>query len=240
MPELFNIRDFKTKMDKIRQQVPETSKRILDEIIIMVGDLRKKNTSLNKIIINQDKTLKENEKTINESIETEKRLQTTIDKNEAIVTSLDNELTEKQELINTLQARNTIFKDSINDHKEEIEKLRKEVTLYKTKIGQLTTDYNKYKELYEGIKAQKSRPVATPTQLSTSFKKAFESMKEELQTSENSAVEYVISSFDISLKTGIGIDQNDDVSFQLPKEDEISTPENLSTIQFSIKSVPKQ
>lgn len=122
---------------------------------------------------------------------------------------------------------------------KEIDEASKAILAYKTEVAHLTSEYTKMKELYDGIQAQKQRPVATPTQLSSAFRDAMEAMRKEVTMLEDSPVDYVVSKFDISLKTGIGTDKEGKVSFRLPKEEEITNPENLSTIQFSIKSVPK-
>jgi serine/threonine-protein kinase len=122
---------------------------------------------------------------------------------------------------------------------KECDKATSSIRAYKAEVAKLTSEYTKIKELYDSIKAQKRRPIATPTQLSAAFRESMEAMRREVATLEDSPVDYVVSRFDISLKTGIGTDDEGKVSFRLPKEDEIANPETLSTIQFSIKSVPK-
>ncbi|MBA7672098.1 hypothetical protein ES703_80270 [subsurface metagenome] len=101
----------------------------------------------------------------------------------------------------------------------------------------LKKDRDKYKEELEKIRAIKAHK-ASPTLLASSFVNAMETMRTEVKTPEESPVDYRIKNFDVKLKTGVGLDDDDNVILILPKAEEL-TPDKLSTIKFSISPVPK-
>jgi len=192
------------------------------------GEIEQLNSRLQAKTKEYDDALKQNEvlKTERDNLATES-LELKRSRN-ALVAEVGKKDVEIGQLNSRLQAKT-----------KECDEALKSIRTYKAEVANLTSEYTKIKELYDGIQAQKQRPIATPTQLSSAFREAMEAMRREVATLEDSPVDYVVSRFDISLKTGIGTDKEGKVSFQLPKEEEIANPENLSTIQFSIKSVPK-
>ena len=169
------------------------------------------------------------------------------------VTALNQRITGLEKDVQVSEARNVKLTKDLQFRNAEVTKLKADLSkadsnyqrelnankANKAQIAVLTSENKRLEELYEAIKAQKKRPIATPTQLSTSFKKAMESMRAELKTLEESPVDYIISKFDVEIKTGIGVDEKDNVNFRLPKDEEVTKPENLSTIQFSIRTIPK-
>ena len=207
----FRLEEFNRDLDKIKGNLSEELHSVLEEIRKQVVNLDTNLKDVNKIVEQKETELKGKDTHIAQ-----------------LKGDLEVKINEIEKLENNLQIKT----------KEHYEAL-KNIQAYKAELSTLTSEYTKIKELYDAIKTQKQRPVATPTQISFCFKEAMEAMRNELKTSEDAPSDYVISKFDISLKTGIGIDEENKVSFQLPKEEEITNPENLSTVQFSIKSVPK-
>ncbi|NVM56217.1 MAG: hypothetical protein HWN66_21150 [Candidatus Helarchaeota archaeon] len=102
----------------------------------------------------------------------------------------------------------------------------------------MTSQYTVMSDKYKGIKAQMKRPIVTPTELAGSFVDAIETMRKKGKTPEESPVDYRIHRLDLTLKSGIGVDEKERVTFWLPKAEEL-TPEQLSTVQFSISAIPK-
>ncbi len=211
MPIRFKLTTFNQDVNKIKTKLPSTLHPNLEKVRTQVVEL---NNDLKK------------------SNDQLKQSKAKLQGKETLITNLKTEINESKTL-------NKQLKNNLQSKIEEYDKSITTVNKLKVEVANITSEYIKVKELYDGIKAQKQRPVATPTQLSSSFKDAMESMRTELKTVESSPVDYVINRFDVSLKTGIGVDEEDKISFQLPKEDEITNPENLSTIQFSIKPIPK-
>ena len=112
----------------------------------------------------------------------------------------------------------------------EIEKLKKELeAVIKERDG--------YKEELKKIQVTKAQK-ASPTLLASSFVNAMETMRKEIKRPEESPVDYRIKNFDVKLKSGVGVDKDNELTFILPKAEEL-TPDKLSTIKFSINPVPK-
>ena len=253
MPKRFEPRTFDSDLNKIRGSLSPQHRSVIDKIQAQVVDLnsdlkdskkevKQKNSQLrqkNAIVTKLTKDLRAKTKEYDDALK----------QNEVLKTERDNLATESSELklsrnaLVTEVGKKDVEIGQLNSRLQaktkECDEALKSIRTYKAEVANLTSEYTKIKELYDSIQAQKQRPIATPTQLSSAFREAMEAMRREVSTLEDSPVDYVVSRFDISLKTGIGTDKEGKVSFQLPKEEEIANPENLSTIQFSIKSVPK-
>ncbi len=94
-------------------------------------------------------------------------------------------------------------------------------------------------ELEKSIRIlQQQRPQISSENLVTTFRQSLDNMAGKLDEPEARA-NYVISSMNVKLKTNLSV-KNDTLQFQLPKPDDIIPPENLSTIEFTIKSSPKE
>lgn len=85
---------------------------------------------------------------------------------------------------------------------------------------------------------QLQRPQIQSENLVTTFRQSLDSMADKLNEPAARA-NYIISSMDVKLKTNLSL-KDDKIQFQLPKPDDIIPPENLSTIEFTIKSSPKE
>ncbi|MCK4928411.1 MAG: DUF4332 domain-containing protein [Methanosarcinales archaeon] len=85
---------------------------------------------------------------------------------------------------------------------------------------------------------QKQRPQIQSESLVTTFRQSLDSMAGKLNEPASRA-NYSVNSMDVKLKTNLSL-KDGKLQFQLPKPDDIIPPENLSTIEFTIKSSPKE
>ncbi|HUV83319.1 MAG TPA: DUF4332 domain-containing protein [archaeon] len=84
---------------------------------------------------------------------------------------------------------------------------------------------------------QRNREKIPSKSLVTTFRQSLDSMANTLNEPDSKA-NYIISSMDVKLRTNLSL-QDNELQFQLPKPDDIIPPENLSTIEFTIRSSPK-
>ena len=84
---------------------------------------------------------------------------------------------------------------------------------------------------------QKSRPVLSSSNLVSSFASSLAEMDKGLKKVQ-SGPKYLVSNMNVTLKTNIALEEGE-LRFQMPKADDIISPENLSTIEFS-KAVPEK
>ena len=82
---------------------------------------------------------------------------------------------------------------------------------------------------------QKSRPVLSPSNLVSSFAASLAEMENGLKKVQ-AGPQYSVSNMTVTLKTNIALD-GEELRFQMPKADDIIGPENLSTIEFSLRAV---
>lgn len=85
---------------------------------------------------------------------------------------------------------------------------------------------------------QKSRPVLSSSNLVSSFASSLAEMNKGLKK-VHSGPNYLVSSMNVTLKTNIAL-EGGELRFQMPKADDIISPENLSTIEFSLKASPEK
>ncbi|MCO5383771.1 MAG: PASTA domain-containing protein [Methanosarcina barkeri] len=85
---------------------------------------------------------------------------------------------------------------------------------------------------------QKSRSALSSSNLINSFAASLAEMDRGLKKNQ-SGVKYRVSNMNVSLKTNIAL-EGDELRFQMPKSDDIISPENLSTIEFSLRAVPEK
>jgi len=105
--------------------------------------------------------------------------------------------------------------------------------------AQVTKLSNEKAELESRISIlQKSRPVLSSSNLVNSFASSLAEMDRGLKKVQ-SGPKYLVSSMNVTLKTNIAL-EGEELRFQMPKADDIISPENLSTIEFSLKAVPEK
>ncbi|MDF1533579.1 MAG: DUF4332 domain-containing protein [Methanosarcinaceae archaeon] len=85
---------------------------------------------------------------------------------------------------------------------------------------------------------QLQRPQIHSTNLVTTFRQSLDSMASSLNTPDARG-NYTISNMNVKLKTNLSLKDNE-LQFQFPKPDDIILPENLSTIEFTIRSSPNE
>lgn len=85
------------------------------------------------------------------------------------------------------------------------------------------------------------QPIITPTELTGSFVDAIDVMRERGITTKEKPVNYIISKLDLTIKSGIAVNENKELKLLLPKAGEapLFAPEQLSTLKFSVRAVPK-
>lgn len=82
---------------------------------------------------------------------------------------------------------------------------------------------------------QKNRPALSSSNLVSSFASSLAEMDKGLKKVQ-SGPKYLVSNMNVTLKTNIAL-EGEELRFQMPKADDIISPENLSTIEFSLKAV---
>ncbi len=106
--------------------------------------------------------------------------------------------------------------------------------------AQVTRLSNEKAELESRISIlQKNRPVISSSNLVSSFASSLAEMDRGLKKVQ-SGPKYLVSSMNVTLKTNIALEGGEELRFQMPKADDIISPENLSTIEFSLKAVPEK
>ncbi|NOR48615.1 MAG: PASTA domain-containing protein, partial [Methanosarcinaceae archaeon] len=145
------------------------------------------------------------------------------------IDNVEVELQNKDTLINELRNNtNTIISDKIVLEQENI-------VLSDQIAGLLEEKAN----LENNIQILQQQRAQIPSKnLVTTFRQSLDSMAGQLTEPESKA-DYIISSMNVKLKTNLSL-KDDELQFQLPKPDDIIPPENLSTIEFTIRSTPKE
>lgn len=145
------------------------------------------------------------------------------------IDNVEVELQNKDTLINELRNNsNTIISEKIVLEQENI-------VLSDQIAGLLEEKAN----LENNIQILQQQRAQIPSEnLVTTFRQSLDSMAGKLTEPESKA-NYIISSMNVKLKTNLSL-KDDELQFQLPKPDDIIPPENLSTIEFTIRSTPKE
>ena len=143
--------------------------------------------------------------------------------------NLEMELQNKDtQIFNLTNNVNTIISEKV------VVELEKKVLL--DKISELLSEKA---ELEKNIQTLQLQRAQIPSKnLVTTFRQSLDSMASSLNTPDASA-NYTISTMDVKLKTNLSLKDNE-LQFQLPKPDDILLPENLSTIEFTIRSSPNE
>lgn len=145
------------------------------------------------------------------------------------IDNVEVELQNKDTLINELRNNtNTIISEKIVLEQENI-------ILSDQIAGLLEEKAN----LENNIRILQQHRAQIPSKnLVTTFRQSLDSMAGTLDEPESKA-NYIISSMNVKLRTNLSLEDNE-LQFQLPKPDDIIPPENLSTIEFTIRSTPKE
>ncbi len=117
--------------------------------------------------------------------------------------------------------------------KEQLDEAHRELS---DKINVLTAENLELRNEMARLKVQ--RPSLKSLNLISSFQKSIEKMQESLKTAD-SRVGYSIGNLEVSLKTNVSLDEQGEIAYQLPGVGEVTSSEALSTINFSLRPVPK-
>lgn len=104
------------------------------------------------------------------------------------------------------------------------------------KINVLTNENLELRNEIDRLKVQ--RPSLKSVNLISSFQQSIEKMQESLKTAD-SRVGYAMGNLEVSLKTNVSLDEQGEITYQLPAVGEVTSSEGLSTINFSLRPVPK-
>ncbi|MCD4809871.1 MAG: PASTA domain-containing protein, partial [Methanosarcinales archaeon] len=145
------------------------------------------------------------------------------------IDNVEIELQNKDTLINELRNNtNTIISEKIVLEQENIVRSNQIAGLLEEKAN-----------LENNIRILQQERAQIPSKnLVTTFRQSLDSMAGKLDEPESKA-NYIISSMNVKLRTNLSL-QDNELQFQLPKPDDIIPPENLSTIEFTIRSTPKE
>ena len=129
-----------------------------------------------------------------------------------------------------------VYKENLDRHLGEKLVLEREKSSLAAQVTKLS---NEKAELESRISIlQKSRPVLSSSNLVSSFASSLAEMDKGLKKVQ-SGPKYLVSNMNVTLKTNIALEEGE-LRFQMPKADDIISPENLSTIEFSLKAVPEK
>ena len=136
----------------------------------------------------------------------------------------------------------TVQKEAVAYKESSDRLLLEKLTLEQEKnilAAQVTGLANEKAELESKISVlQKSRPVLSSSNLVSSFASSLAEMDRGLKKVQSGS-KYLVSSMNVTLKTNIAL-EGEELRFQMPKADDILSPENLSTIEFSLRAVPEK
>lgn len=150
----------------------------------------------------------------------------------SILTKLNNAEIE----IQSIQKESLAYKGNLDKVLGEKLVLEREKSSLEVQVAKLS---NEKAELESRISIlQKSRPVLSSSNLVSSFASSLAEMDRGLKKVQ-SGPKYLVSGMNVTLKTNITL-EGENLRFQMPKADDIISPENLSTIEFSLKAVPEK
>jgi eukaryotic-like serine/threonine-protein kinase len=136
----------------------------------------------------------------------------------------------------SLEKEALVYKDNSEQLLREKLLLEQEKNILATQVTKLSNEKVELESLISIF--QKSRPALSSSNLINSFAASLAEMDRGLKKTQSS-VKYRVSNMNISLKTNIAL-EGDELRFQMPKSDDIISPENLSTIEFSLRAVPEK
>ncbi|MBN2488308.1 MAG: DUF4332 domain-containing protein [Methanosarcinaceae archaeon] len=149
-------------------------------------------------------------------------IRTSIDKVEIELQNRDSQILALNETIMTARTENSVLQQENQVTKKQVARLLDENEELKRSIAVLGEE----------------RPSIAPENLTMSFTDSFDRMVQKFNVPE-SRTSYRIDTMNVKLKTNLTL-KDEKLQFQLPKPDDIISPENLSIIEFTIKAGSKE
>ena len=119
--------------------------------------------------------------------------------------------------------------------RESINSLTQRSTALQAEVTRLIGENQELKQRLDQIHLE--RPSLKSDSLIHVFQKSIEKMQEGLKT-PGQRVGYTISNLDVQLKANVGVDDEGEVTFQLPRIGEKPTIESLSVLSFNLRPIP--
>lgn len=119
--------------------------------------------------------------------------------------------------------------------RESIKSLTQRSTALQAEVTRLLGENQELKQRLDQIHLE--RPGLKSDSLIHVFQKSIEKMQEGLK-SPGQRVGYTISNLDVQLKANVGVDDEGEVTFQLPRIGEKPTIESLSVLSFNLRPIP--
>ncbi len=165
-----------------------------------------------------------------EEIEEINRINLELTKFKSLNTIKETEIGKLQEEIGTLKTHNfSILKDK--------EILFEENTKLKAAASQFQSEKTGMQNQIKSLEAEIGRPKLLPEQLTTSLSAAILRMEEGLKTA-GGRVNYTVGRFDADIKASLSVGNDNTLFIKMPRIGEMVSPENLSVIKLSLKSIP--
>jgi len=149
-----------------------------------------------------------------------------------IVAKLNNTEIEFQ----SIQKETLVYKENLDKLLAEKLVLEREKSSLAAQVTKLSSEKAELESRISIL--QKSRPVLSSSNLVSSFASSLAEMDKGLKKVQSGS-KYLVSNMNVTLKTNIAL-EGGELRFQLPKADDIISPENLSTIEFSLKASPEK
>lgn len=119
--------------------------------------------------------------------------------------------------------------------RESIKSLTQRSTALQAEVTRLLGENQELKQRLDQIHLE--RPSLKSDSLIHVFQKSIEKMQEGLKA-PGQRVGYTISNLDVQLKANVGVDDEGEVTFQLPRIGEKPTIESLSVLSFNLRPIP--
>lgn len=119
--------------------------------------------------------------------------------------------------------------------RESIKSLTQRSTALQAEVTRLIGENQELKQRLDQIHLE--RPSLKSDSLIHVFQKSIEKMQEGLKA-PGQRVGYAISNLDVQLKANVGVDDEGEVTFQLPRIGEKPTIESLSVLSFNLRPIP--
>jgi beta-lactam-binding protein with PASTA domain len=119
--------------------------------------------------------------------------------------------------------------------RESVRSLTQRSTALQVEVTRLLGENQELKQRLDQIHLE--RPNLKSDSLIHVFQKSIEKMQEGLKA-PGQRVGYTISNLDVQLKANVGVDDEGEVTFQLPRIGEKPTIESLSILSFNLRPIP--
>jgi beta-lactam-binding protein with PASTA domain len=119
--------------------------------------------------------------------------------------------------------------------RESVRSLTQRSTALQVEVTRLLGENQELKQRLDQIHLE--RPSLKSDSLIHVFQKSIEKMQEGLKA-PGQRVGYTISNLDVQLKANVGVDDEGEVTFQLPRIGEKPTIESLSILSFNLRPIP--